>query len=769
MNSLLQTLFMTPEFRSKLYQWTYEPDRHGLPEDCIPLQLQLLFARLHLSHSTLRTAGLTKSFGWNEGESFQQHDAQEFCRVLFDAIDISVSGTSLSEMIRELFQSQLTSYVKCLTCDHESCMTDFFLDWSLTVRNPFEGICNGSVEEALENYLKAEILSGDNQYFCCNCEAKRDAAKGFRITRLPYILSLQLKRFDLDYNTFERVKLNDVVKFPFVLNLNPFVYGGDKTQFYLPQAEHKPDNGLNASDLDAASIADNQAKSQVSNGTSNGKHDEFEDEEIKKLTVAQAALESKQGGEHVYDLYAVLVHSGSAFSGHYYSYIKSFENGNWYEFNDTLVRRISYDKVVKAFGKPEHTESKNSTNAYMLLYRKVTDETISEVPQSTIPEYLDELIKLQQEEEAKQQEELLARIEEQKKWQVEYVEISNKLKLYFNDPTAPQHCIGNFDYKFSVTIKKTKSTLRLKQKIGEKLGLAPEIFVMKLGNKYSPEIIPSDQSVMDGGITCNTVLHLDPDPTLVPKKYRLKLFTGIYADPSVNDAVFDRFDLLTCVDILNYMTVETVKQTALEQIGKDCPHVVLRPDALQLREAFGNSLGKRLEDPMRMESYSLWDEKAYLLQDDPLDLKEFDIHIVVKRFFPAKWDLSPSKFIKVQKTTLMSELGRLIEESFDIPFDNQEVCSSEEAFKFSRYDLTRATWHRLSQQHSSIYAGPLLISKDFTIVIVKDSTEAERPLTVEERKLHQQQALTMTTVPIGPYKPKEKAVKIRVKNRTEAE
>jgi ubiquitin carboxyl-terminal hydrolase 47 len=131
---------MTPELRSKLYEWAYEADRHGAPEDCNPLQLQLLFARLHLSYSTLRTTGLTKSFGWNEHESFQQHDAQEFCRVVFDAIESSVSGTSLSNMIRDLFQSQLTNYVKCLTCLQESCTVDFYLDWSLTIRNPFEGI-----------------------------------------------------------------------------------------------------------------------------------------------------------------------------------------------------------------------------------------------------------------------------------------------------------------------------------------------------------------------------------------------------------------------------------------------------------------------------------------------------------------------------------------------------------------------------------------------------------------------------------------------------
>lgn len=33
------------------------------------------------------TKGLTKSFGWESADSFDQHDIQEFCSVLFDAIE----------------------------------------------------------------------------------------------------------------------------------------------------------------------------------------------------------------------------------------------------------------------------------------------------------------------------------------------------------------------------------------------------------------------------------------------------------------------------------------------------------------------------------------------------------------------------------------------------------------------------------------------------------------------------------------------------------
>ncbi|CAN0410558.1 unnamed protein product, partial [Hapterophycus canaliculatus] len=55
------------------------------------------------------------------------------------------------------------------------------------------------------------VLDGDNQYCCQACDKKVDAVKGLKFERLPYLLSLQLKRFDFDYETFQRIKLNDEV------------------------------------------------------------------------------------------------------------------------------------------------------------------------------------------------------------------------------------------------------------------------------------------------------------------------------------------------------------------------------------------------------------------------------------------------------------------------------------------------------------------------------------------------------------------------------
>ena len=49
----------------------------------------------------------------------------------------------------------------------------------------------------------------------------------------------------------------------------------------------------------------------------------------------------------------MLVHSGSANSGHYYSYIKERDGTRWLEFNDRLVKEFDYANLAKeCFGTP---------------------------------------------------------------------------------------------------------------------------------------------------------------------------------------------------------------------------------------------------------------------------------------------------------------------------------------------------------------------------------------------------------------------------------
>ena len=56
---------------------------------------------------------------------------------------------------------------------------------------------------------------------------------------------------------------------------------------------------------------------------------------------AEEGAKGEAAGEMMYDLYSILIHQGSADRGHYYAYIKNLDDGNWYNFNDSSVTKIS--------------------------------------------------------------------------------------------------------------------------------------------------------------------------------------------------------------------------------------------------------------------------------------------------------------------------------------------------------------------------------------------------------------------------------------------
>ncbi|KAL4466890.1 hypothetical protein ABPG74_010487 [Tetrahymena malaccensis] len=222
MNSVIQTLFMTQEFRYNIFSQNIDIDKVKQIEKSIPIQIQKLFALLQIKKDKkISTQDLIKSFGWTSGEAFQQHDSQEFIRILFEAID----NTFKIKFINELYQGNMVNYVKCLNCQNESLREEQFLDIQLTIKNDFENIKNESIDEAFVNLMRPEQLVNDNKYFCEICNSKQDAQRGCRIERIPQILTIQLNRFTYDYMMDRRVKLNSLFKFPYILNMNQFASG----------------------------------------------------------------------------------------------------------------------------------------------------------------------------------------------------------------------------------------------------------------------------------------------------------------------------------------------------------------------------------------------------------------------------------------------------------------------------------------------------------------------------------------------------------------
>lgn len=156
------------------------------------------------------------------------------------------------------------------------------------------------------------MLEGDNAYYCEQCECKRDTLKRCTIKRLPNVLFLELKRFEFNFDTMSKFKVNDYCEFPHELDMEPYSTEAIQRQDLLAEMEEK-----------SLSVDD--------------------------LTEDQLVLYNKVTHKDYfrYKLQGVVVHVGTADSGHYYSFINDREHpGNgWFEFNDQFVNPFDPDHI----------------------------------------------------------------------------------------------------------------------------------------------------------------------------------------------------------------------------------------------------------------------------------------------------------------------------------------------------------------------------------------------------------------------------------------
>ncbi|CAB0006261.1 unnamed protein product [Nesidiocoris tenuis] len=330
LNSLLQALFMTPEFRNALYKWKFDPSQNALPQKCIPYQLQKLFLNLQMSNkSAVETTELTKSFGWESGEVWQQHDIQELCRVMFDALEGEFKNTEQNDLINILYQGNL----------------DF--------GTLFPGILFYS--EANDSGVQVGSGSGTPHL-------GQSVRGGSGIPDVQGGCSV-------------------TVTFPRILDLNSFVQN----------SESPLDDSVEVIKNDDSSTTDSALDDETNNHISNEAPpaidtDQEDDEGVDLSNNSANCLENEKNvnqllarGPYVYDLYSIMIHSGSASGGHYYAYIKDFTRGEWYCFNDQAVTPITSEDIVKTYGGGPYRSNfsytsmahSSSTNAYMLMYRQI--------------------------------------------------------------------------------------------------------------------------------------------------------------------------------------------------------------------------------------------------------------------------------------------------------------------------------------------------------------------------------------------------------------
>jgi hypothetical protein len=158
---------------------------------------------------------------------------------------------------------------------------------------------NSGLTSLLSDFFHEEPLDGD--YHCLTCGKHTKAnQKSDLCLPLPPVLIVQLKRFTYDMHS--NCKIDTYISFPlYDLDLNDYI------------------------------VKDNNDKQKKSSTK--------------------------------YDLVAVSNHTGSLSCGHYTTYAKNSQDGNWYLFDDDYVRKLDGDNNIV------------TKNAYILIYvQKNTNE-----------------------------------------------------------------------------------------------------------------------------------------------------------------------------------------------------------------------------------------------------------------------------------------------------------------------------------------------------------------------------------------------------------
>lgn len=280
-----------------------------------------------------------------EFDVWQQNDASEFSTKLLDRLETSLKRWAPDQFkyLDHTFGIKMTKVKTCKECGLKTNRREKLLNVICQIRG------KADIHESLAEMCQPDIMDGNNKVYCDRCKRNTHSVLRTTFSELPNMLILSLKRFDLDYNTFETVKLNSHCAFEQMLNMKRYTLEGVEA---LEQAELENQEG------DAMDVGNEES--------------------------AMSHLPDK---DYEFKLAGVLVHAGVAQGGHYYSFINDRNPGSedkWYRFDDedvtpfdpaSIASECFGGKVKKETkwpnGQVHSVESEQFANALMLFYEKV--------------------------------------------------------------------------------------------------------------------------------------------------------------------------------------------------------------------------------------------------------------------------------------------------------------------------------------------------------------------------------------------------------------
>ena len=331
LNSLFQQMFMIPSLHKDIFNFNISNENgiDNLKYSTI-YNMQLAFVNLKKTYmSFYPPIDFINSFktAFN-GEPIHlgiQQDTDEFLAILCDELEKEAKKFGKENFLENSFKGKITNEIVSLEPKYPyySQTEEPFYRITLDIKG------HNNLEDALDAFIKGEILEGDNSYFVEKYKQKIPIKKRTSIKTIGNQIIIHLKRFEFDFMTFQNNKLNDYLKFPLKINFKKW------TRAYIRMNEVKTDDEQN--------IISEEEK------------DNLNDEKMN------------------YELTGILVHSGASLqSGHYYSFIKDQETNKWYQFNDSRISEYDIDKDLEkeCFGNINSWKNQQGKGAYLLFYTK---------------------------------------------------------------------------------------------------------------------------------------------------------------------------------------------------------------------------------------------------------------------------------------------------------------------------------------------------------------------------------------------------------------
>ncbi|UJR33560.1 hypothetical protein I4U23_020999 [Adineta vaga] len=389
MNSILQQLYMLPQISEYILSVHDDGENGKIDGDSgLFYQLQQVFG--HLLESKMQyysPESLWKVFRlWGQEINVrEQQDAFDFFTAMTDQIDEYLKSIKQEEVFHKQFEGIFCNQMICTNgCNHRYEGEEKFMALNVAVKVD-------SLNESLNQFVKGEVLDGNNAYFCEKCQEKRRTIKRLCVKKLPPLLCIQMKRFGFDWENNRALKFDDYFKFPLVLNMEPYTLDGvNKRESFIEHDSLITDTNMNSNTQLFNSAATTTTTSSVGDHVS--------------LSRTPSSLNNSSTSMSTinYELIGIVIHSGQANAGHYYSFIKdtrgrySNNRNQWYRFNDTNVEEIQLTEQMleeECFGGTFRAQKDNQNysseerirfwNAYILIYQCIEPLKLLPPPSSS--------------------------------------------------------------------------------------------------------------------------------------------------------------------------------------------------------------------------------------------------------------------------------------------------------------------------------------------------------------------------------------------------